>query len=72
MSLLRSTLFNLIFYIWSAANAIFYLHTLLLPKEFILRAMSRWGRDVNRLMKAIVGIDVEIRGQEHLPDGRMG
>jgi 1-acyl-sn-glycerol-3-phosphate acyltransferase len=67
--MLRSTLFNLIFYVWSATNTLLHLYTFFLPKEFQLRAMWRWGRDVNRLMKVVAGTDVEIRGAENLPDG---
>jgi 1-acyl-sn-glycerol-3-phosphate acyltransferase len=66
--MIKATLFNAAFYIWTAISAILYIPALLLPKRYLLDAQWRWGRDINWLMGRIAGIEVEIRGRENLPD----
>ena len=69
MQILRSTLFNAAFYLWSAGMIILFAPALLLPWQVTVWGQRRWARGVNRLMRWLAGIDVEIRGREHLPAG---
>ncbi len=64
----RSTIFNISFYLWTVISAIVYMPVFLLPKSYLLDAQWRWGRDINWLMARLVGIEVEVRGRENLPD----
>lgn len=67
--MLRSLLFNLAFYIWTVAMVLLFLPALILPYQVTVWGQRQWARGVNLLMRWIAGIDVEIRGREHLPAG---
>ena len=67
MPLLRSALFNLSFYAWSVFMIVTFAPALLLPWQVTVWGQRQWARGVNLLMRAIAGIDVEVRGRENLP-----
>ncbi len=69
MPLLRSTLFNVSFYLWSVFMIVTFAPALLLPWQVTVWGQRQWARGVNALMRTIAGIDVEIRGRENLPEG---
>jgi 1-acyl-sn-glycerol-3-phosphate acyltransferase len=69
MTALRSGLFALAFYLWSAAVAIAMLPLLLAPRRWTVRAQGVWGRGLIHLLRWICAIRVEIRGRQHLPTG---
>ena len=69
MQVLKSTLFNLAFYVWSGLSVIVHIPAMALHRRVLVRGMWRWGRDVNWLLRVLMGIHVEIRGLEHLPAG---
>lgn len=67
MILVRSFLFAVVFYTWSAAYAVAMVPMLAAPRSWILAGMRFWSRSVNLLLRVICGIRVEIRGREHVP-----
>jgi 1-acyl-sn-glycerol-3-phosphate acyltransferase len=70
MMLLRSLLFALVFYVWSAAVGILGLPLLwLAPRSWVVGWMRFWAASSTGLVAAICGVRVEIRGREHLPAG---
>jgi 1-acyl-sn-glycerol-3-phosphate acyltransferase len=64
---LRSALFNLVFYAWTALLGIVALPMLLAPRAAAMRLGRWWSRTVLALARAIAGIEYELRGAEHLP-----
>jgi len=67
VTVLRSLLFNLAFYAWTAFLGIAALPMLLAPRAVVMRFGRWWSRTVLDLARAIAGIDYELRGAEHLP-----
>ena len=66
---LRSTCFNIAFYIWTFLCCLAALPCVFLShRAFINHIVERWERHVHRLEKFILGLDYEVRGLEHLPD----
>jgi 1-acyl-sn-glycerol-3-phosphate acyltransferase len=70
MTLSRSLLFTLVFYVWSASLALLGLPILwLAPRSWTVALMRFWAGTSSTLVSAICGVRVEIRGREHLPQG---
>lgn len=69
MILLRSVLFNLAFYLWTALLGIAALPMVLAPRATVMRFGRWWSGTVLWLARAIAGIEYELRGAEHLPRG---
>lgn len=69
MIFIRSVLFNIAFYIWTAFMAILWLPALLGPRIWTARGQTRWARGVMAAMRVLAGIRIEIRGRENLPKG---
>ena len=69
MSLLRSLLFNLAFYLWIALFGVFSAPILLLPRRYNWAAGRLFVHVTMALLRGIVGLDYRIRGAEHLPPG---
>ncbi len=68
MSRLRAILFNLAFFAGTAVIAVGGFWALATPR--LSMAMGRvWSRWSLLVLKAIVGLDHEIRGREHVPSG---
>ena len=67
MTVLRSALFNLVFYAWTALLAIAALPMLLAPRRAVMSLGRWWSRTVLELARLIAGIAYELRGAEHLP-----
>ena len=71
MILLRSLLFTVIFYVWSATLAILGLPLLwLAPRSWVIGWMRFWAASTRGLLAVVCGVRVEFRGREHLPPGR--
>ena len=66
---LRALAFNIAFFGVTALLGVGALPVLLAPRETAMRFGRFWARCVLALLKAIVGLDGEIRGAEHLPRG---
>lgn len=71
--MIRALLFNVAFYGVTTILGVLYLPLLLIPGKAGQRAMMAAGRAWSALilwlLKIIVGLDFEVRGREHLPDG---
>lgn len=70
MILLRSLLFQLLFYGWTALLAIAFLPTLVLPRDAIVTVGRLWSRSVLWLLARIVGLRHRVEGLDNLPEGR--
>jgi 1-acyl-sn-glycerol-3-phosphate acyltransferase len=68
MTVLRSLVFVILFYLWSAAVAILCTPILLGPPRWTLVMFGFWGRGIVVLLR-ICRVKVEVRGREHLPKG---
>jgi 1-acyl-sn-glycerol-3-phosphate acyltransferase len=67
VTVLRSLVFNLVFYAWTAFLAILALPMVLAPRAVVMRLGRWWSRTVLELARLIAGIEYELRGAEHLP-----
>ncbi len=67
MIFLRSVLFNISFYIFTAFICLVFLPVLFLPRHLILAVTHFYVAGVHFLEKHIIGLTFEIRGLEHLP-----
>jgi 1-acyl-sn-glycerol-3-phosphate acyltransferase len=67
VTVLRSVLFNLAFYAWTALLGIAALPMVLAPRAAVMGLGRWWSRTVLELARLIAGIDYELRGAEHLP-----
>lgn len=66
---LRSALFNLFFYAWTAFMSVVMLPALLRPSVLGVKAAQAWIAGVNAGLWAICGVRVEVRGRERIPEG---
>lgn len=69
MILLRSALFNLLFFGLTAVRAVTLAPILLMPGHDVIPHIKRWAGAVDWLLRRVVGLDYEVRGREHLPEG---
>lgn len=69
MLVLRSLVFNVAFYLWTAGMAIASVPALWFDRRHMLQAMALWARGVDWMLRTVVGIEVELRGREHMPAG---
>lgn len=67
MIFLRSTLFNILFYGWTAICCLVFIPVLLMPRPILLAVVKFWLNGVVLLEKHVMGLTYEIRGIEHLP-----
>lgn len=68
VTLLRSIVFNVLFYVNTVVYLIAALPTFLMPYRATVAVAKSWGRTNLKLLR-IAGIDCEIRGLEKLPKG---
>ena len=67
--MVRSIVFNLIFYVFTALFGIFSSPLLFAPRRLAMVALRTHARVSVYLQKLIVGNTVEIRGREKIPEG---
>lgn len=70
MQLLRSLLFNALFYLNTLIFLILALPTFLLPYRSTVEVAKAWGR-VNLVLLRVAGIRYEVRGREKIPPGAL-
>ncbi|HEX5210872.1 MAG TPA: lysophospholipid acyltransferase family protein [Pseudolabrys sp.] len=68
MLLLRSLLFNLLFYLNTLLWLLLALPTFFLPYRAVMWIAKSWGR-CNLVLLHLAGIDYDIRGREKIPQG---
>ena len=69
--ILRSALFNVLFYLNLLVHFIVAIPTLVLPRIAIVKVATFWGRTNIWLLRAVCGIKVEYRGQQNIPPGAL-
>ena len=69
MVFLRSTLFQILFYLVTFVLMILFAPVMLLPRRWGWWVVPTWSRVLQLLMRVFAGIKVEVRGRENLPDG---
>ena len=69
MILLRSILFNILFYLNLVAPSPDRLPTLVMPSRAVVGVAKMWGRINLWLLRHVCGLDVEWRGLEKIPPG---
>jgi 1-acyl-sn-glycerol-3-phosphate acyltransferase len=69
--IIRSVLFNVLFYLNMIALMCLALPTLVMPRRAILEVVRFWARSNNWLLRTICGITVELRGLEKIPPGAL-
>jgi 1-acyl-sn-glycerol-3-phosphate acyltransferase len=67
--ILRSIAFNVLFYVNTVLYLVAALPTFFMPYRAIIAVAKSWGRTNLKLLRAVAGIDYEIRGLEKLPKG---
>jgi 1-acyl-sn-glycerol-3-phosphate acyltransferase len=67
--LLRSTIFNVLFYLNTLILLILALPTFFLPYRAIIWVATTWGRINLVLLRVVCGVKIEVRGQEKIPKG---
>jgi 1-acyl-sn-glycerol-3-phosphate acyltransferase len=67
--LLRSIVFNALFYLNTLVFLIAALPTFFMPYRAIIAVAKSWGRVNLVLLKVVAGVDCEIRGREKIPKG---
>jgi 1-acyl-sn-glycerol-3-phosphate acyltransferase len=67
--LLRSILFNILFYLNLVLHLLIALPTLVLPPRRVVAVAQQWGRVNLWLLRHVCGIGVEWRGLEKIPPG---
>ena len=69
MIIIRSVVFNVLFYLVLVPYLMVAMPTLLLPRWGIIRLAQHWGRVNLHLLRIVCGITVEWRGLEKIPAG---
>lgn len=70
MTALRSLIFVVLFYLWSALVAVGASPVVLPgPRRWTTAMMSFWAKGIIVLLRVICDIRVEVRGKEHIPSG---
>lgn len=69
MSALRSLLFNMAFFGWTALLCVGGIPLLAAPSSWVIAAQRFWARGVIGLLRLLVGTDYAVSGRENLPDG---
>jgi 1-acyl-sn-glycerol-3-phosphate acyltransferase len=67
---LRSVLFNVLFYLNLILHVVVAIPTYALPRRAFMAVAKSWGRTSNALMR-VAGIAVELRGLEKIPRGSL-
>ena len=71
MVIVRSILFNILFYLNLVVLLLVALITFALPRRAVLKMAETWGRVSVFLLRVVCGTKVEFRGLENLPKGAL-
>jgi 1-acyl-sn-glycerol-3-phosphate acyltransferase len=69
MLLLRSIVFNILFYLVLAVMLVLGSWLLFCPRIWAIRALQLWARISIWLLRVVCNIKMEVRGREHIPHG---
>jgi 1-acyl-sn-glycerol-3-phosphate acyltransferase len=69
--LVRSIVFNVLFYFNTLICLMIALPTFFMPYRAVVAVAKAWGRINLVLLRAVAGIDCEVRGREKIPQGAL-
>lgn len=69
MILVRSALFIIFFYLWTALIALAMLPVLIAPRRWIIGWLRLWAQGIIAGLAVICGVRTEVRGRQHIPAG---
>jgi len=69
--ILRSVVFNALFYLNLVAHLIGGLPTFFMPRRAIIGVAKSWGHTSNFLLRVVAGITVDCRGLDKVPKGAL-
>jgi len=69
LRLLRSLTFNTLMWMWTVFVALSCLPFMIAPRSWLVWGLEVWASGIMFLLRTISGVDYEICGHEHLPDG---
>lgn len=69
MIIVRSVVFNVLFYLNLALFLVLGSEFLLLPRKWAIRALQTWAKSSIWLLRIVVGTRMEVRGRENIPAG---
>ena len=69
LTLVRSIVFNVLFYLNTGVWLVIALPTFFMPYRAIIAVAQAWGRSNLVLLRLFAGIDYEVRGREKIPKG---
>ena len=67
--MLRSGLFKMVFFIWTALFCILYIPFFWLSRDALITCQRWWSHGVLVILRIIMNIRLEVRGKEHIPAG---
>ena len=69
MTVIRSLLFNVLFYVNLVLFLVLGSPFFFTPRIWSIRALQVWARSSLWLLRVVAGIGMELRGREHIPHG---
>ena len=69
MIIVRSVVFNILFYLNLVLFLLLGSEFLLLPRKWAIRALQTWARSSIWLLRVVAGTRMEVRGRENIPVG---
>ena len=69
MIIIRSLIFNALFFIYGTFFSIVLMLTLPFPRHLLQRGLKLWMKITMATLKVVAGLDMEFRGLENLPKG---
>ena len=66
---LRSLAYNVFFFAWLTLVLIVLIPFASMPHRFMRAIILSWARTNQAALRAIAGLDCEVRGRENVPDG---
>lgn len=67
--MLRSGLFKVVFYLWTALFCVLYVPFFWLSRDALITCQRWWSHGVLVILKVIMNIRLEVRGVENVPKG---
>lgn len=67
MLVVRSLLFNILFFVWTTLYCVSILWALAMPRPVMIAAIRFYMRSLTVLERTIIGLRYEVKGLEHLP-----
>ena len=69
MVVVRSFLFNIFFFTWTALSVVVMALLLAFHRDAMAKVVDVWARILSMALKVIVGLSFEVRGRENIIDG---